>query len=146
MCSLMPTSPVFGFMYQCHESEPLSTERIAAILDVSRRNNARKGITGMLLYRNGRFLQVLEGAREPVLELVQTIRKDPRQKSFTVLYESEWPRLFHEWSMDFRMLQETRSNGQRAMATKQMDAQLADVLTRAPLRVRKRLVTFAAGS
>lgn len=138
--------PVFGFMYQCQEADPLTDEQISVILDVSRRNNAQLGITGMLLYRNGRFLQVLEGQRENVLALIQTIRRDPRQKAFTVLYESEWPRLFAQWHMDFRKLIGSAPSLPVAQAASDSDAELAGVLARAPLRVRKRLVTFAAGS
>jgi hypothetical protein len=140
------TGPVFGFMYQCQEAEPLGEAQITEILEVSRRNNEQRGITGMLLYREGRFLQVLEGEREPVLELIKTIRRDPRQKAFTVLYESEWPRLFGGWFMDFRKLMGLSPNMSASTLQIQSDADLSDVLSRAPLRVRKRLVTFAAGS
>lgn len=138
--------PVFGFMYQCQESTPLTAEQIEEILEVSRRNNEKRGITGMLLYRDGRFLQVLEGEREPVMELIGTIKRDPRQKAFTVLYESEWPRLFAGWFMDFRKLVGKSPAASAFSPGHQSDEALAEVLTRAPLRVRKRLVTFAAGA
>ncbi len=140
------TGPVFGFMYQCQEAEPLSEAEIAEILEVSRRNNESRGITGMLLYRDGRFLQVLEGDKAPVLDLVKTIRRDPRQKAFTVLYESEWPRLFAGWFMDFRKLVGRSTAVSGLSLNDGNDADLAAVLSRAPLRVRKRLVTFAAGA
>jgi Sensors of blue-light using FAD len=79
-----------------------SNTELCSMLDETRRTNARHGITGMLLYKNGAFLQILEGEHEDVLNLVSTIREDPRHKRFCILLsETSEQRLFPDWSMSF---------------------------------------------
>jgi len=75
------------------------------ILKVSRRNNARLGITGILLYRGGNIMQVLEGEWEPLERLYQVIREDPRHTGLIKLVDREVAkRDFEFWSMDFQDL------------------------------------------
>lgn len=72
------------------------------ILAVSRRNNDRDGITGMLLYHDGNFFQVLEGPEEAVLNRYAAIQKDARHESCMVLASSPiGHRSFAEWSMGY---------------------------------------------
>ncbi|MEE2915447.1 MAG: BLUF domain-containing protein, partial [Pseudomonadota bacterium] len=52
-----------------------------AVLAVSRRNNARDGITGLLYADGRRFLQVLEGERAAVERAYQRIAADPRHRA-----------------------------------------------------------------
>jgi hypothetical protein len=72
---------------------------VAQILDVSRKNNARDGVTGVLLHLDGAFLQVLEGDEDAVAKAVDRIRRDPRHSNITVLLDRAAPRAFSEWSM-----------------------------------------------
>ena len=62
---------------------------IAAILAAARRNNARHGVTGALLFSDGCFAQVLEGAREDVETVFETIQCDPRHKDVTIMHLHE---------------------------------------------------------
>jgi hypothetical protein len=79
---------------------------IASILAVSREKNRKLGITGMLLYKGGNILQVLEGERDAVLGLFETIRNDPRHGGVIKLYAWEKAeRDFPEWSMGFHDLE-----------------------------------------
>jgi hypothetical protein len=55
------------------------------MLEGARSKNAKIGITGMLLYKDGNFLQALEGEEEAVTKLANTIQKDPRHTGFLVL-------------------------------------------------------------
>nr|WP_314857774.1 BLUF domain-containing protein [uncultured Undibacterium sp.] len=78
---------------------------LSAILDASVRNNEKNEITGMLVYKNGRFLQVLEGEKEAVLETYERIGKDPRHQSIVLLLKDEIEsRDFKDWSMGFKKL------------------------------------------
>jgi len=75
------------------------------ILRASRRNNARLGITGILLYRGGNIMQVLEGEAEPLEQIFQVIRADPRHTGVIKLIDREVAkRDFEFWSMDFQDL------------------------------------------
>ena len=76
-----------------------------ALLAKSRANNARAGVTGMLLYRDGNFMQVLEGDEEAVRTVYARIEQDPRHRGSMVLLRGETPgRQFPDWSMGFRDL------------------------------------------
>lgn len=71
-----------------------------AILAQSRTNNARQGITGLLIHANDVFLQVLEGGRAPVSDLLGLIMRDPRNKDLQLLsWEEIGERKFASWAM-----------------------------------------------
>ena len=76
---------------------------IAEILAQSHRNNGRAGITGMLLYRDGNFLQVLEGPDAAVESTLQRIRNDERHRGILVMRKDKIEsRAFSEWTMAFK--------------------------------------------
>ena len=64
----------------------LSKEALEEILEQSRTNNAKAGITGILLFDSGAFFQVLEGGDEAVEALYARIQGDPRHHSVTKTY------------------------------------------------------------
>lgn len=71
-----------------------------AILAQSRSHNPASGITGILCYGGGIFLQALEGGRNQVSELYGHIQKDPRHKEVVLLhYEEISERRFGGWTM-----------------------------------------------
>jgi len=75
------------------------------LLPKARDKNKRLEITGMLLYKDGDFLQLLEGDRMSVEVLFNTIKADPRHSGTIVLLEEEIKdRAFDDWSMAFRDL------------------------------------------
>ena len=75
---------------------------IAHILQASRRNNARVGVTGGLLFSDGCFAQVLEGPIDRVESVFERIQCDPRHADVTVLQANPIEtRDFPEWSMAF---------------------------------------------
>jgi hypothetical protein len=77
-----------------------SPEAIEAILSQSRQHNPVSGITGILCYGGGIFLQAIEGGRMQVSELFGHIMKDARHKDVAVLhYEEIEERRFGGWSM-----------------------------------------------
>jgi hypothetical protein len=77
-----------------------SAEAIDAILSQSRQYNPMSGITGILCYGGGIFLQAIEGGRSPVSELYGHIQKDIRHKDVVLLhYEEISERRFGGWTM-----------------------------------------------
>lgn len=87
-------------IYRSKATEEMSVSDVGDILLTSRMYNQKRDITGALLYRNGFFLQILEGNNEAVDDLVSRIRKDVRHTAFTVLYSGEASRrVFPNWSM-----------------------------------------------
>jgi len=92
--------PVFSLVYVSRETSPMRPLELHALLDQARRNNLRLGITGLLVYKAGHFLQVLEGAQEDVESLMGRIRADLRHKDVTILLrDGGADRRFGDWSM-----------------------------------------------
>ena len=77
-----------------------SDEAIEGILSQSRQFNPSSGITGILCYGGGIFLQAIEGGRTPVSELYGHIQRDKRHSDVVLLhYEEISERRFGGWTM-----------------------------------------------
>jgi len=77
-----------------------SPDAIEVILMQSRQHNPECGITGILCYGGGIFLQAIEGGRMAVSELYGHIQKDPRHNDVVLLhYEEITERRFGGWTM-----------------------------------------------
>lgn len=78
----------------------LRPDDLSLLLQQARRNNRRDGITGMLLYHGGTFMQVFEGEAETVSALHDRILGDPRHRGVIELYNGPVPeRQFPDWAM-----------------------------------------------
>ncbi|MEO8020682.1 BLUF domain-containing protein [Polaromonas sp.] len=87
-------------LYASRSANPASSEITEAILAQSRSHNPAIGITGILCYGGGIFLQALEGGRDQVSDLYGHIQKDPRHKDVVLLhYEEITERRFGGWTM-----------------------------------------------
>jgi hypothetical protein len=99
------TEEVHQIVYASKATKPLSPEELAAILETARFHNALDGITGMLLYRRGQFLQVLEGSEDRLSALLEKLNRDPRHHQVQTLLDARIPaRAFGAWSMAFQDL------------------------------------------
>ena len=79
-----------------------SGKELRDMLATCRANNSRDGITGMLLYKDGNFMQVLEGEETAVRALLHRISGDLRHRSLVVIDSGTAPmREFGAWSMAF---------------------------------------------
>lgn len=87
-------------VYLSHASPGLDENAVDQIVQSARTNNARLGITGVLLFERGHFLQVLEGGKEEIHALFQKIRSDNRHSDVRLLIEDDLEdRQFGSWSM-----------------------------------------------
>lgn len=81
----------------------MSDTELLEVLRVSRENNARDGVTGLLLYSGGNFIQLLEGDSDAVSAVCARVEKDPRHHRMLIMLDDESAeRLFPDWSMAFR--------------------------------------------
>jgi hypothetical protein len=86
-------------LYASRTVDP-SAETINAILTQSRHFNPINGITGVLCYGGGIFLQAIEGGRQAVSDLYGHIQQDPRHQDVVLLhYEEITERRFGGWTM-----------------------------------------------
>ena len=82
-----------------------SPEELLKLLKECRTNNGAKNITGILLYANGTFFQVLEGDEATVNSIYGIIEKDKRHKDVTIIErEKIAERAFPYWSMGFEKI------------------------------------------
>jgi hypothetical protein len=90
-------------VYVSTSIDKLSQEVLQEILAVSRRNNALKDITGILVYNDGNILQVLEGNKRDLHRLFGKISQDHRHFGCIILQDTASDtRSFADWSMGFR--------------------------------------------
>ncbi len=103
---------MFFLIYVSVASHPFSAGELVALLEQARRNNAASGITGMLLYKDGNFLQVLEGDEKMVCALQHRISRDSRHhKMFMLAQGTCQTREFPDWSMGFSNLDAPDATG-----------------------------------
>lgn len=78
-------------------------ETLKEMLIRFRQNNEANNITGMMLFSEGSFLQVLEGEDNQMDTLIKKIKKDPRHHSLVqIAAGSLKERMFGKWSMSFK--------------------------------------------
>ncbi len=96
---------LIGFMYASKTNSEHSQVKqdLIDILTEAVKFNSYNGITGVLYYGNGYFLQYLEGEKEQVESLFyKLILKDPRHQNCEIIFsEPAEQRLFKHWSMKF---------------------------------------------
>jgi hypothetical protein len=97
---------IFSLTYLSTAAKPFTEQELVELLENSRVNNSRLGITGLLLYQHFHFMQLLEGEKETVLALFAAIRQDPRHHEIVTLLEGpSMQRQFPESSLAFANLE-----------------------------------------
>lgn len=87
-------------LYVSDAIDGLVAEDLRAIQSVSQLNNSIFGITGILFFAQGHFVQFLEGEPFHVRRLFKTIVQDPRHHSVKLLYDRPARvREFEDWDM-----------------------------------------------
>lgn len=95
-------------IYVSQATVRFDTSNLDALLELSRRNNDRLGITGMLLYRDGDFVQILEGEEAAVREIYGRIVADSRHAKIILIDDGPaTEREFGDWSMGFVRLDDS---------------------------------------
>ena len=94
---------IFYLSYLSSTTKSFTEAGLSDILLKSRVNNQSLNITGMLLYRDGNILQVLEGQEETVMGLYHTIAQDNRHSNIIKMISGySEKRNFPEWTMGFK--------------------------------------------
>ena len=92
----------YRLIYSSAATEEMARGDLEQMLEESRLRNARRGITGVLVFAEGVFLQVLEGEQDDVEDLMESIRRDPRHQEIKVFHEEETDRrAFPTWRMAY---------------------------------------------
>jgi len=98
-------SELVQLTYSSVATHPFSHDELLDLLKQFRRHNQASGITGMLLYAEGSFFQVLEGNPETIDKLFTAILRDKRHEQITVIIrEPIATRSFGDWTMGYAEL------------------------------------------
>jgi hypothetical protein len=100
------STELYRVAYVSRATQALSRAQLDDLLATAQANNRRDGISGLLVYDAGAFLQVFEGPTDAVEALIRRIERDPRHTSIVVL--SAGPveeRYFDGWGMDMANLE-----------------------------------------
>ncbi len=94
------TPPIRQLVYVSNAKFGLEDRDMESILAASRRNNKALGVTGLLIYADGVFIQVLEGTEEAVGRLYDKIAEDVRHDNVAVISDQICEeRTFPRWAM-----------------------------------------------
>jgi hypothetical protein len=88
-------------VYLSEATQRFTDNELRVLIEEAARNNAERGITGLLVCSGDHFLQVLEGAELQVLSVYRKIARDPRHRNVEQLLcrEAE-QRMFPDWGMN----------------------------------------------
>jgi hypothetical protein len=97
------TAQICSIVYLSSETVRLSETSLLDLLVTARRKNQRMGVSGLLLHKPGRFIQVLEGPPDALTPLMESIQADARHTAVrVVLSMTVAHRQFPSWSMGYR--------------------------------------------
>lgn len=106
--------PLMQCVYVSTARRLMDAPDLESILVASRRRNTADAVTGVLVYVDGTFFQVLEGTKGAIDRVLERIRRDARHYDITVLLSQEVAaRSFPDWSMGYRRLsrEQVRAEG-----------------------------------
>ena len=93
---------IHQLVYISAAEHEFSEKELKQLLAKARENNESLGITGMLLFHEGSFIQALEGNKKSVEKLYEKIGQDQRHSETRVIFRGELEeRDFETWSMGF---------------------------------------------
>lgn len=96
---------LISLTYVSFASHSMTDDELKAILETARNFNGKNDISGMLLFRDDFFIQVLEGNLAVVEPLFAKIEKDPRHQNVLVIEKGAIEtRSFSNWSMGFNKI------------------------------------------
>jgi hypothetical protein len=101
-CPVPKRPEVYQLSYVSLSKTPLDETLLSNILSVSEKNNTRDGISGVLMYRDQLFFQILEGDRARVKECYRRIVNDQRHSAISLMWEDETEtQTFSSWAMGY---------------------------------------------
>jgi len=136
-------SNLISIIYASSAVNLFSEAELIDLLKKSRENNAAEDITGMLLYKDGNFIQVIEGPEEAINRLYQKILRDPRHHHIIQLGKQPIPeRQFPDWSMGFRDVNKLSHQELEGFSSFLEEAFTPEYFQRNPIRAYVMLLNF----
>lgn len=104
---------MYFLIYTSYAGVHFTGDDLKELLIQSRDKNKAISVTGMLLYFDGKFMQLIEGEKQDIKQLYETIRKDMRHHQVITLKEGMVKeRFFEDWSMGFKSVSKEELAGE----------------------------------
>jgi hypothetical protein len=99
---------MYFLIYSSHAAPGFKEEELTSLLVQARERNKDYLVTGLLLYFDGKFIQLIEGEKQTIKQLYNNIINDKRHSGISLLKEGDSEtRYFPDWSMGYRTVQPT---------------------------------------
>ena len=96
-------SDLYRLVYTSGRMKNCDDQEIQNILQACKRNNPSKNITGVLIHTDKRFIQVLEGKEQDILDVFEKVKKDPRHAGVSLrALNAVKTRAFPNWHMGYK--------------------------------------------
>lgn len=119
--------PTIRLIYSSAAASGMSYGTLVEIMDHAQARNVERGITGILCYGSGQFLQALEGDRSAVNTLYHQIARDFRHVECQLMSVEEiGARAFPEWTMKVVNWEDGDTARRRAMLAADTGSELFD--------------------
>ncbi|NOX58844.1 MAG: BLUF domain-containing protein [Planctomycetes bacterium] len=90
----------YHLIYTSRATVEVDDDVLRSIQDRASANNKKSGVTGLLLYGGGNFLQLLEGPISIIAALFEKVQQDPRHTDVRCVHFGRAPSyIYPEWSM-----------------------------------------------
>jgi hypothetical protein len=97
---------MYFLIYSSNAVPGLKEEELKSMLVQARERNKEHLVTGLLLYYNRKFLQLIEGEKPTIKQLYHNIKNDQRHSNIVLLKEGDIDiPFFADWSMGYRSVQ-----------------------------------------
>jgi hypothetical protein len=123
--------PLKSLTYTSLAGLDLQASDLEEIHRSAREINALEGITGLLIFNGTHFLQIVEGARDAIEDLVERLRRDVRHSGIEVRDERLVERRsFPDWSMQLVRVSASYFQAKEAVTDRLPEATPLDVRER----------------
>ncbi|MAW94308.1 MAG: blue light sensor protein [Leeuwenhoekiella sp.] len=95
---------IYAICYVSDASKELKNEDLRLLYKQTIQNNQRSQITGVLIYKDGSFFQILEGEKQTLISLFEKIKEDTRHSHILTLFSKESVRVFEDYQTGFSIV------------------------------------------
>lgn len=100
-------------IYTSKATDHLDKSDIESIIEISNENNKKHGITGALFFKDGYFLQFLEGPLHAIKDRLSIICNDTRHSDISIIMMTNIKgRMFKHWSMGYALFKNEETSNE----------------------------------
>ena len=103
-------APLYSICYVSTADSTVTSENVHTVFDGIIDKNLERSITGILLFSQGNFMQIMEGELDKLSELYQAIQEDPRHHHLIeILSTPIKDRIFENYQTGFSIVNDPES-------------------------------------